>query len=68
VGEKLDVFRAGMEIIDPETKQSLGTAESLIGSAIVIQNDLGSQGDLSIAKPTSGMGFKTGDIVKLGVR
>jgi hypothetical protein len=68
VGEKLDVFRAGMEIIDPETKQSLGTTEDLIGSAVVIKNDLGNQADLSIAKPTSGTGFKSGDIVKLGDR
>ena len=68
VGEKLDVFRAGEEIIDPDTKMSLGTTEDLIGSAIVIKNDLGNQGDLSVAKPTSGTGFKSGDIVKLGGR
>jgi curli biogenesis system outer membrane secretion channel CsgG len=65
VGDKLDVFRAGKQIIDPVTKQKLGTTESKIGQAIVQQNDLGDEGDLSIASPTSGMGFKAGDIVKL---
>jgi hypothetical protein len=61
----LDVFRPGKQIIDPVTKQKLGTTESKIGQAIVQQNDLGDEGDLSIASPTSGMGFKAGDIVKL---
>jgi curli biogenesis system outer membrane secretion channel CsgG len=65
VGDKLDVFRPGKEIIDPVTKQKLGTTENKIGQAIVQQNDLGDQADLSIATPTSGMGFKAGDIVKL---
>jgi len=66
VGEKLDVFRPGKDIIDPVTKQKLGTTENKIGQAIVQQNDIGDQADLSIATPTSGMGFKPGDIVKLG--
>jgi curli biogenesis system outer membrane secretion channel CsgG len=65
VGDKLDVFRPGKQIIDPVTKQKLGTTENKIGQAIVQQNDLGDEGDLSIASPTSGMGFKAGDIVKL---
>lgn len=65
VGDKIDVFRPGKDIIDPVTKQRLGTTESKIGQAIVQQNDLGDQSDLSVAIPTSGMGFKSGDIVKL---
>jgi len=65
VGDKLDVFRPGKEIIDPVTKQKLGTTENKIGQAIVQQNDIGDQADLSLASPTSGMGFKPGDIVKL---
>lgn len=65
IGDKLKVFRPGKAIIDPVTKVKLGTTESLIGEAIVQQNNLG-EGDLSIATPTSGAGFKTGDIVKLG--
>ncbi len=65
VGDKLKVFRSGKDIIDPVTKMKLGTTESLIGEAIVQQNDLGDQSDLSIARPTSGTGFKAGDVVKL---
>jgi curli biogenesis system outer membrane secretion channel CsgG len=65
VGDKLKVFRSGKDIIDPVTKMKLGTTESLIGEAIVQQNDLGDQADLSIARPTSGTGFKAGDVVKL---
>lgn len=65
VGDKLKVFRSGKDIVDPVTKMKLGTTENLIGEAIVQQNDLGDQADLSIARPTSGTGFKAGDIVKL---
>jgi len=65
VGDKLKVFRPGKDIIDPQTKVKLGTTENLIGEAIVQQNDIGDQGDVSLATPTSGTGFKTGDIVKL---
>lgn len=65
VGDKLDVFRPGKEIIDPITKQKLGTTENLIGRALVIKNDLGDQADLSVANATSGSNFKVGDIVKL---
>jgi curli biogenesis system outer membrane secretion channel CsgG len=65
VGDKLDVYRKGEDIIDPDTKMKLGSTEDLIGSAIVIKNDLGNQADLSIAQPSSGTGFRNGDIVKL---
>ena len=67
VGDKLKVFRPGKEIIDPVTKVKLGSTESLIGEAIVQQNDIGDSADLSIAAPNSGTGFKSGDIVKLQV-
>ena len=65
VGDKLDVYRKGEDIIDPDTKMKLGSTEDLVGNAIVIKNDLGDQADLSVANATSGMGFKNGDIVKL---
>jgi curli biogenesis system outer membrane secretion channel CsgG len=65
VGETLDVFRPGKDIIDPVTKQKLGTTESKIGQALVQQNDIGNSADLSIAVPTTGSGFRTGDIVKI---
>jgi hypothetical protein len=62
------VFRPGKDIIDPVTKMKLGTTESRIGQAIVQQNDIGDSADLSIAAPTSGTGFRAGDIVKLGTK
>jgi curli biogenesis system outer membrane secretion channel CsgG len=68
VGDKLDVFRKGEDIIDPDTRMKLGSTEDLIGNAMVIKNDLGDQADLSVANATSGMGFKNGDIVKLSGR
>jgi len=66
VGTKLDVYRAGKAIIDPVTKVKLGQTETKIGQALVTQNDLGDQADLSIATPSSGTGFVAGDIVKIG--
>jgi len=68
VGDKLDVFRPGKDIIDPVTKVKLGTTESKIGQATVQQNDIGDSADLSIATPNSGTGFKPGDIVKLSAK
>jgi len=67
VGTKLDVFRPGQAIIDPVTKMKLGSTERKIGQAMVQQNDIGDQADLSVAIPTSGTGFQPGDIVKLSV-
>lgn len=67
VGDKLDVFRPGKDIIDPVTKMRLGTTENKVGQAIVQQNDIGDQADLSVAVPTTGTGFKPGDVVKLSV-
>ncbi len=65
VGDKLDVFRPGKDIFDPVTKMKLGTTENLVGRALVVRNDLGDQMDLSIATPTSGTGFKSGDVVRM---
>ncbi|HTG02311.1 MAG TPA: CsgG/HfaB family protein [Nitrospirota bacterium] len=68
VGDRLDVFRKGEDIIDPDTRMKLGSTEDLIGTAIVIKNDLGDQADLSVAQPSTGTGFMNGDIVKLSGR
>jgi len=68
VGDKLDVYREGEEIIDPDNKQKIGTKEDFIGSVVVIRNDLGDQTDLSVVQPTSGTGFKKGDIVRISTR
>jgi len=66
VGDKLDVFRPGKDIIDPVTHVKLGATENMVGKALIIKNDIGDMADLSIANATSGSGFKPGDIVKLG--
>jgi curli biogenesis system outer membrane secretion channel CsgG len=64
IGDRLDVYRVGEAIIDPDTHQKLGTTEDKVGQAIVQQNDLGDKADMSVAITTSGMGFKQGDAVK----
>jgi curli biogenesis system outer membrane secretion channel CsgG len=65
VGTKLDVYRAGKAIIDPVTKMKKGQTETKIGQALVTKNDIGDDGDLSIAAPSSGTGFNIGDIVRI---
>ncbi len=65
VGTKLDVYRAGKAIIDPVTKVRKGQTETKIGQALVTRNDLGDDGDLSIATPSSGTGFNIGDVVRI---
>ena len=64
VGDKLDVYRVGEDIIDPDTHQKLGTTEDRVGQAIIQRNDLGDRADMSLAITSSGTGFKQGDIVK----
>lgn len=64
VGDKLDVYKVGEDIIDPDTHQKLGTTEDKVGQAIIQQNDIGDKADMSVAVTTSGMGFKQGDVVK----
>jgi curli biogenesis system outer membrane secretion channel CsgG len=64
VGDKLDVYRVGEDIIDPDTHVKLGTTEDKVGQAIVQQNDLGDKADMSVALTASGTGFKQGDVVK----
>lgn len=66
VGDKLQVYRPGDDIIDPVTKVKIGTEESFIGEITILQNDLGDNGDLSLAR--GGAQFKAGDIVKLAGR
>ncbi|MEK6743583.1 MAG: CsgG/HfaB family protein [Nitrospirota bacterium] len=65
VGDKLDVYRVGEDLIDPDTKMKLGTTEDKIGQVLVVQNDIGDKADVSVARASSGMGFQAGDIVKL---
>jgi curli biogenesis system outer membrane secretion channel CsgG len=64
VGDKLDVYHVGEDIIDPDTHVKLGTTEDRVGQAIIQQNDLGDKADMSAALTTSGTAFKQGDVVK----
>jgi curli biogenesis system outer membrane secretion channel CsgG len=64
VGDKLDVYRVGEDIFDPDTHIKLGTTEDRVGQVIIQRNDLGDKADMSIAITTSGSGFKQGDVVK----
>jgi curli biogenesis system outer membrane secretion channel CsgG len=64
VGDRLDVYRVGEDIIDPDTHMKLGTTEDKVGQVVVQRNDLGDNADMSVAERTSGSGFKSGDIVK----
>jgi curli biogenesis system outer membrane secretion channel CsgG len=61
-GTKLGVYRAGQDLIDPETGRSIGKREKLIGEITLMshQNDR-----ISEAKITSGTGFQIGDIVRV---
>jgi hypothetical protein len=60
-GTKLGVYRAGQDLIDPETGRSMGKREKLIGEITLLshQNER-----ISEAKITSGTGFVVGDIVR----
>jgi len=64
VGDKLDVYRVGEDILDPDTHIKLGTTEDRVGQVIIQRNDLGDKADMSLAITTSGSGFKQGDVVK----
>ncbi len=64
VGDKLDVYRVGEDLIDPDTKMKLGTTEDKVGQVLITQNDIGDKGDVSVARTSAGTGFKQGDIVK----
>ncbi len=63
-GDRLDVYRVGEDIIDPDTHLKIGTTEEKVGQVIIQQNDIGDKADMSVAVTTSGMGFKQGDVVK----
>jgi len=61
IGDVLNIYRQGEELIDPDTGISLGSEMEKIGS-IKITSDIG--GKASKGEIISGNNFKTGDIVK----
>ncbi len=64
IGDRLDVYRVGEDIIDPDTHLKIGTTEDKVGQVLIQQNDLGEKADMSVGVTASGMGFKQGDVVK----
>lgn len=63
VGEVLLVQELGEEIIDPQTKVSLGRAPGNIKGEVMVTGFFGKDG--SVATTTSGTGFNVNDLVKL---
>jgi curli biogenesis system outer membrane secretion channel CsgG len=63
IGDEFDVFRAGEELIDPDTGLSLGAVESKIGTIKVTNNSIGN-GKASECRAISGTGFERNDIVR----
>ena len=62
IGDVLNIYRQGEELIDPDTGISLGSELEKIG-AIKITSDM-VEGKASKGEVVSGSNFKTGDIVK----
>ncbi len=62
VGMEFDVFRAGEEIIDPDTGLSLGSEEMKVGRIKVKEDML--KGKAARAAVLEGSGFQVGDIVR----
>ena len=63
VGTALVVQDLGEEIIDPQTKVSLGRAPGNIKGEVLVTGFFGKDG--SVATTSSGTGFKIGDLVKI---
>lgn len=63
MGERLTVFGEGREVIDPDTKLSLGRKPGKEKGEIVVSGFFGE--DAAICRPVSGGGFAVNDVVKL---
>lgn len=59
-GDTLNVYRAGEELVDPESGMSLGSELTKIGQVQIIQV----QDKFSIATAAGGGGFQRGDVLK----
>lgn len=63
IGERLRVFGEGREVVDPDTKLSLGRKPGREKGEIVVSGFFGE--DAAICRRVSGEGFAVNDIVKL---
>jgi len=64
IGDRLQVFGEGREVIDPDTKVSLGRRPGMHKGEIEIVDFFGE--DASIGKVVAGRGFAVNDIVRFG--
>ncbi|MDZ7288342.1 MAG: CsgG/HfaB family protein [candidate division KSB1 bacterium] len=64
VGERFVIYRAGEEMIDPDTGESLGSEETKVGTLEVVNNNFGGKGKASACKIVSGSDFQKGDMVR----
>ena len=64
VGDEFVVYRAGEELIDPDTGISLGTVDSKIG-VIKVTNNMVGNGKAAECQAVSGSGFQRNDLVRL---
>lgn len=64
VGDKFVVYRAGEELVDPDTGISLGTVDSRVGIIQVVDNTVGN-GKASKCTVVEGSGFDRNDMVRL---
>jgi hypothetical protein len=62
VGYKLEVFRPGKAITDPETRTVIGRTKDTILGACEIKQVLEK---MSVAEPYEGSGFQVGDGIRL---
>ena len=63
IGDRLRVFGEGREVIDPDTKLSLGRKPGREKGEIVVSDFFGE--DAAVCRKVSGEGFAVNDIVKL---
>lgn len=64
VGDRLMIYRAGEELIDPDTGESLGSEESKVGEIEVVDNNVGGKGKASNCRIVSGSDLMKGDMVR----
>jgi curli biogenesis system outer membrane secretion channel CsgG len=64
VGDRFTIFRAGEELIDPDSGESLGSEESQVGVIEVTDNNYAGKGKASACKIVSGSDLQKGDMVR----
>jgi curli biogenesis system outer membrane secretion channel CsgG len=64
LGDRFTIYRAGEELVDPDTGESLGSEETQVGMIEVIDNNTGGKGKASTCKIVSGSDLQKGDMVR----